>query len=364
MKKIVEGKIELEITTELKKDEFYNPAMSIVRDLNILVTSSLKSENSKYLDLLSSIGANALRIKKEVEIEVVANDISKNAIERLKKNAKNNKIEIEILNEDAKNLKIDEKFDFIDIDPFGSPIKFLPYIIKFLKKGTILSLTATDTSTLFGLKELTCLRRYGIKCSKTDFYRELGIRNLITATIFLFSKFNILSIPIFGYSEKHFVKVYFKIDKGKTKVNNYLEKNINFLSYCKNCLNREIGIKEFCNCGSKFTHFFPYFISEYVDKELLEKMEKELENRDYLPNYKKIKKIINMLKNENLKIPWYFDLHEIARKNKLQCIKKEKIIERLKKRYYASECFLESKAIRTEANIYEILSEIKNIMGP
>lgn len=360
---IKEGKAEFEIKDFLLKKEFYNPAMSIVRDLNVLITSIFSNKNSKYLDLLSSIGANSIRIAKEVGIKVYANDISKDAIEKLKLNAQKNNVNIEILNFDAKCLftNLKEKFDFIDIDPFGSPIYYLPFITKFLKKNSILSLTATDTATLFGLKPLTCLRRYGIFCNKNDFEREVGIRVLITSSFLLLSKYKILAIPIFAFSEKHFVKIYFKIDFGKEKINNFL-KNFGSISYCMNCLNKEIGIKEKCVCGKEFNHIYPIFIKSYIDKNILEKIENELENRKYFQNYEKIKKTIETLKNEDLNVPWYFDLHLVAKIYKTKCIAINEICEKLnKKGFYASKCFLNSKAIRTNASIKNIVNEI---MGP
>ena len=190
----------------LWKRIFYNPAMEFVRDLNIIITQTAikhySLKNTCYLDILSGIGANGVRIANETNVEkVYLNEISKDAFILLKENVKINGIDEKVVltNYDANKLftKIRRKFDFIDIDPFGSPIYYLPFITKFLMKGSILSITATDTKTLFGLKADTALRRYGIKTVSTDFYREYGTRVLITATILTLARYSFLAKPIF-----------------------------------------------------------------------------------------------------------------------------------------------------------------------
>ncbi|MCU0373510.1 MAG: ATP-binding protein, partial [Ignavibacteria bacterium] len=56
-------------------------------------------------------------------------------------------------------------FDYIDIDPFGSPCPFLDAAIKRLSRGGILAVTATDTSALAGKSAVT-EREFNIDGSK------------------------------------------------------------------------------------------------------------------------------------------------------------------------------------------------------
>lgn len=346
---IEEEGIKLEIPKILEKIAFYNPQMKIVRSLNIEIYSAFNFKN--FLDLLASLGANSLRVKKELNLEVFANDISKEAVELLKKNAELNNLKINIFNENAKFLhcKLKEKFDIIDIDPFGSPTKFLPYILNFLKKETLLSLTATDTATLSGKNPNTCLRRYGIFNVFSDMSKEISVRTLLTFVILFFSKYNYLAKPIFSYSEKHFVKVYVLLKKsGKRKIDEFL-KNVSAISFCKNCLNKKVGIYEKCNCNNNFSHIFPIYIGKLYDEKIVEKV--------YLNSkYPYTKKIFEKALNDNAS-GLVFDTHTLAKKLKTSIPSINGIIEKLKEKgIEASKCYLSSTCIRTSS--YEELVKI------
>jgi N2,N2-dimethylguanosine tRNA methyltransferase len=89
------------------------------------------------------------------------------------------------------------KFDYIDIDPFGSPIGFVELLPKALKNNGIAGITATDISSLSGSKPKSCFRKYNTIGIKTDFYLEFGLRNLAKYIIIEGLKYDIALIPIF-----------------------------------------------------------------------------------------------------------------------------------------------------------------------
>ena len=118
-------------------------------------------------------GERIVRIAKETNKarEVWLNDLSKEALEFAKENIKINNLEdkVRISNEDAivflsKNKR---KFDYIDIDPFGSSIYYIDAAARAIKREGFIGFAATDKSTLCGIQELACLRRYGIICFRT-----------------------------------------------------------------------------------------------------------------------------------------------------------------------------------------------------
>jgi len=345
--KIEEEGIILELPNLLYKKAFYNPQMKVVRSLNIEIYSAIY-KNAKFLDLLASIGANSLRIKKELNFDVYANDISKEAIEYLRKNCEINKLEINIFNENAKFLdcKLKEKFDIIDIDPFGSPSKFLPYILNFLKKRTLLSLTATDIKTLAE----NPLKRYGIFCTETDVPREIAVRNLITFSLLFFSRYNYISFPIFSYSEKHFVKVYLLLEKtGKKKVENFVKSNIFALSFCKNCLNKKIGIYEKCECNSNFFHIFPFYIGKLFDENVVRKA---YENSRYSYTKKIFERALKDFVEDYTVPATCYNTHLLAKKLKKRVLSIEEICKNIK----ASKNYLFPTYVRT--NEFEKLKNL------
>ncbi|MBU5682465.1 MAG: hypothetical protein KQA34_02010 [Candidatus Aenigmarchaeota archaeon] len=359
---IFEEDIKLKLNKLLNKKSFYNPQMKIVRNLNIEIYKNFAKENYKFLDLLASIGANSIRIKKSIPyLEVYSNDVSREAIEYLKLNAKINDVKINILNENAKNLKckLNEKFNIIDIDPFGSPISFFPYILDFLSKETLLSLTATDIATLAGKYSDKCLMRYGIFCYENDMEREIAIRNLISETINFFSAFEYISNVVFSFSEKHFAKVYIILKKSSIKkIEKNLRENINFISFCKACLNKKIGIHEKCEiCNEKFSHFGPTYIGKLFDEKYIEKSIKNVEN----PEVRKIfEKALNDIAEDYTIPPISFNTHLLAKKLKTNVKSINFLIQKLKeKNLKASKSYLDSKSIRT-SYFEELIKIFKN----
>lgn len=359
---ILEENIKICLESLLNKKAFYNPKMKIIRDLNIEIYKNFAKKNHKFLDLLASIGSNSIRVKKSLPfLEVYSNDISKKAIDYLKKNCEINEVKINIFNENAKNLKciLNEKFDIIDIDPFGSPIKFLPYILDFLSKETLLSLTSTDIATLSGKYNEKCLMRYGIFCYETDMQKELAIRNLISKTIKFFSSFNFNSNVLFSYSEKHFVKVYILLKKSSNKkIQENLKESLGFISFCTNCLNKKVGIFENCEiCNQKFIHIGITYIGKLLNEIFIQKALKNVE-------YKDVKKIFENALNDfadNFSIPPItFDTHKISRFLKTSPKSIELILEKFKeKNLKASKSYLDSKSIRT-SNFNFLLEIFKN----
>lgn len=180
---IKEGLVKLEVPEDhLKKRHFYNPKMELTRDLSILILRTLNPKNWVVCDALAALGARGIRIAKETDVsEVWINDANPEVIPFIKKNVKINEVEdkVKIFNLDAKELLLKRKFDYIDIDPFGSPVRFFDSTARAIEVGGLIGTSATDTGALCGSKPKTCAKRYGISNFKTDFYNEVGVRALI-----------------------------------------------------------------------------------------------------------------------------------------------------------------------------------------
>ena len=116
---------------------FFNSVMKLNRDIAVeIIKNSFKKP--KVLDLLAGTGAKGLRIANELpNSAVVLNDGNPHAAKLIKKNAKLNKLSVEVFNMSANKLlkSSRKKYDFIDIDPFGTPISFLEDSIKKLRKN-------------------------------------------------------------------------------------------------------------------------------------------------------------------------------------------------------------------------------------
>ncbi|BBL45383.1 tRNA (guanine(26)-N(2)/guanine(27)-N(2))-dimethyltransferase [Nanobdella aerobiophila] len=315
---------------------FYNPLMKINRDFTILLLKSYYDIYNKKIDILdcmSATGIRSIRIIKEIPQiinKIYINDIKKEAIENIKENLRINNIEIgeNILleNQDCRSLLLRNKYDYIDIDPFGSPIGFVELTPQALRNNGILGVTATDISALSGSKSKAAYRKYNIIGIKTDFYLEFGLRALIKYVILEGLKYYIGLKPIFGYYYKHHYRVFF-IKNNKSNTLNYLSENIKYINYCKNC-----GYKSFeeetCKiCGNKMIKLGPIYAGNMYDEEFLKKIN---ENKNIIDLDKDEKKIMDRIISCDSKIdlPYYYDIRKISSFYKKDLPKLEYILDK------------------------------------
>ena len=156
---------------------FYNPVMKLNRDMTVLLLSSIDMKGMQIGLPLAGTGVRACRLLTELKrgkiksIEI--NDKSEEAVNLIKKNiALNEEIltcdDIEVSRLDANQFLLESSgFDYIEIDPFGSPNPFLDAALTRLSRKGLLAATATDTAPLCGTYPKTCRseeRRVGKEC--------------------------------------------------------------------------------------------------------------------------------------------------------------------------------------------------------
>ena len=274
---------------------------------------------------MAGSGVRGVRILKEVpKTEVLFNDINPSAIKLIKKNLKSNKLKANVGNKDLRLLFAENRcaFDFIDIDPFGSPAKFLESAAFAMKKKSFLAVTATDTGALAGSFPEACMRKYGLTVARTDFYKELGVRALLTSIQRAFAKYDMAFRPALVHSN-HFFRVFGFVEKGKQKADKIMEKIFN-LTYCQKCLYRNYSLEVNCpECKSKTNIIGPIWSGEIYDWNFVKKVNAELEGRKFKTRFIE----------EADTVP-YYDIHDLCKANSKAAKKMEVIIAALKKKGY------------------------------
>lgn len=256
-----------------------------------------------------------------------------------------------------------ERFDIVDIDPFGSPIFFIDDACYSTKK--ILCITATDTASLVGSHPPSCLRKYFAKAFMTDFYPEIGVRILIGAIARISSVYMKSIEPLFSHCTRHYIRTYLRIVKGKERVNNMLNNKIGFILYCKNCLNREFsyGIispsEKICPyCSGRMYAIGPLWLGELHDKEVIGRMLQEL-NLIRLNTEREVRKLLEFCKDE-VSVPGFYDYHSIAKIHKIKLKSIKSVISNLIiAGYKASRTHFMGTGIKTDANIHEFLRALR-----
>src|SRR5271155_5148863 len=96
MKYISEGKAKLYPS----KDAFYNPNMTMLRDISVLFLKSISTKNKKLLDSTAASGVRGIRFALEAGAkDVTFLDINEKAANVARKNVKLNKLKFKVLHE-------------------------------------------------------------------------------------------------------------------------------------------------------------------------------------------------------------------------------------------------------------------------
>ena len=367
---IEEGKARIKVPFAKKiskqMEVFYNPVMKLNRDISVLLLNSINKKGMQIALPLAGTGVRGVRFILELEKGKIKglsfNDHNKKATDLIKKNLKLNNIKsknVEIYNKDANNFLLESSgFDYIDVDPFGTPNPFLDSAVKRISREGILAITATDTSSLSGTYPDACLRKYWAMPLKNEFMHESGIRILIRKVQLIGAEHEKALVPIFSYSKEHYFRLFFKCDKGKQKVDKVLKKH-GFVLYCKDCLNREISEINLgmCCCGNSFEAIGPMWLGDLWDNKLV----KNMVNKNKDSNLNRFLETI--LEEAKIKVVGFYDIHKVVKKHKLKSIpKKDFLIERIKnKGLQVCETHFAPNTIRTNANIKELVGIIRKI---
>ncbi|MDD5086952.1 MAG: tRNA (guanine(10)-N(2))-dimethyltransferase [Candidatus Nanoarchaeia archaeon] len=352
---------------------FYNPVMKLNRDVSVLLLDSVDKKEMQLALPLAATGIRGIRflieLKKEKVKFISFNDKSDEAVKLIKGNLKLNKIKskdkIKIFNLDANNFLLNSKgFDYIDIDPFGSPNFLLDSAVKRIARNGILAVTATDTAALCGSSKNACLRKYWSKALKNEFCHEIGLRILIKKIQEVASQHDKALKPIFSYSKDHYFRIFFHCEKGKKKADEII-KNHGYVLYCKDCLFRETAAdvfnsKECPFCNSKLDYAGKLWLGQLWDKKIVTKMNKEAKKT----KDKDLIKLMQIITDESkINSVGFYDIAKVVKHNKLKHVpKKELLIKEIKKaKLKVAETHIRPNSIRSDITLKELVKIIRNI---
>jgi tRNA (guanine26-N2/guanine27-N2)-dimethyltransferase len=352
MKRLKEGAAEIFVPEESltkKSDTFYNPAMEHQRNVTVACVRLLGKK--RVLDPLAATGIRGIRLIKEAGAEIVTfNDRNPKAVKLIEKNLKLNKITKKhhsIRGEDANSLFLEKgKFDYVDIDPFGSPARYLFNSGFALGNHSAFGVTATDSGALSGKFAGACFRRYGVFVDGTDFPKELGVRVLITSILRNLALHGLTFEPLYSHAN-HYFRVIGSVHYGAEK--NLHE--IRMVSYCPACHNKVVAVEKICgNCKGEMRIIGPLWTGKIQDADFCGKM---------LPDFgfgSAAGRREILMSSQEIDSPFYYDLHAIGRLNKKNTPRIGDLIENLKGQgFEASRTHLCLTGIKTNAGIKEIL---------
>lgn len=203
---------------------FYNPAMRLARDLSVLILRAEAEQRGRRLqvcDAMASLGARGLRFAREVPgVQVLLNDVNAGALALARRNAEANELRnVDFRLGRLEKLLVDDRFDWVDVDPFGTPAPFLDFGVHGVEDGGVVAVTATDKATLCGVYPEVCLRRYGARPLHGPLMHETAARILVGALARAAGRRDRWIEPLATHSTQHYVRAYARVHDGAQGAN-------------------------------------------------------------------------------------------------------------------------------------------------
>ncbi|KYQ89797.1 hypothetical protein DLAC_09767 [Tieghemostelium lacteum] len=254
-------KVSENTTTILYNNEnevFYNPVQEFNRDMSILMIKQFiqirKKEAEakgkpfkkvKILEALSATGLRSIRYAKEIgDVEyILANDIEQSAVDSINKNSVYNGVEEGLIRAnrgDASMVMMQNKdfpnnYDVVDVDPYGSPAKFLDSAVQVVSEGGLLCITATDAAILCGSYPETCFHKYStVPLTNSGYCHEMGLRILLKSIETTANKYKRVIVPILSLSVDFYMRVFVRVYTSPLEAKKSMGKMCNVFS-CIGC---------------------------------------------------------------------------------------------------------------------------------
>jgi tRNA (guanine26-N2/guanine27-N2)-dimethyltransferase len=188
---------------------FYNPTMTVNRDMAAMALARWPRPLGSVLDGLSATGAWGIRLNLEAgSIPVAFNDRSVLATDLIRENLRRNGMTAEVIRGDLRASLRVARHDFVDIDPFGTPEPYVAPLFESAPIGSGFGLTATDTAVLGGTYPETCVKRYGARPVRCPQGMEIGLRILLGFCERHAARFDKRIRPLVSFAAEHFLRVY------------------------------------------------------------------------------------------------------------------------------------------------------------
>jgi tRNA (guanine26-N2/guanine27-N2)-dimethyltransferase len=105
-------------------------------------------------------------------------------------------------------------FDYVDLDPYGTPAPFVRSALESVRPGGIVAVTATDMMVLAGAQPSACVQRYGARPVRGRLGPEGGLRILLAHLSREAESLGRSIRPMLAYSRDHYVRAYVEVNTG------------------------------------------------------------------------------------------------------------------------------------------------------
>ncbi|PVV02733.1 hypothetical protein BB560_002802 [Smittium megazygosporum] len=417
--KITEGKATILIPEG--NEVFYNPIQEFNRDMSIAAINtwraiyaeekrndhklqtrilkgytSQKTEEITILEALAASGLRSMRYAKEIDhVEsILVNDFSEEAVRSIVRNAEYNSIPDTVIKAnhgDAMDVLYNSRspskqFDVVDLDPYGSPSRFIDGAVQAVRNGGLLCITATDMSVLASNNNPdTAFMKYGSVTMRSNFCHEFALRILLNYVQQTAARYERYIVPLMSCSIDFYIRVFVRVFDSaemakKAVVNTALVLNC---PGCSSFVSQPLGKKsptrngfkysaitgpnlpsECTFCGSRMVLGGPCYIGAIQNTEFASKMYSYVEeNKNEFTTRKRMLGMIKVIEEE-IDVPFHYTLSSLCsavKANALPYIKLRSAI--LNSGYKVSSAHSCTASIKTDAPpelIWDIMRTYSN----
>lgn len=355
---------------------FYNPEAVISRDYTtVLLKSVMNGREFYFVDALAGTGIRGIRIALENNGKGILNDIDPRAYSYIKKNIAVNDLvgKLEAYNHEANSLLNNLVhaglfIDYVDIDPYGSPIPFIDSALKVFGRTGYLGVTATDTGPLTCTYKHKALTRYWSNCVKVDFEKEFASRLLVASISSRAAAIELEAIPILTLVYRHYIRVFFKVYRSSLRAHRLLSDCIGYIWYCERTLERgfvkEISEAKELKCidGSIPVIMGKIWICELYNPELITRLNQVLGEFTWVSH--KTHRINRTIMEECMINTPYIRLDRLCAVNKLNMPRMDDLLKKLMERgIKCSRTHMDPRGIRAvcdHSSLVETIRELAN----
>lgn len=336
---------------------FYNPAARDSRDFTVVLLGALDAPAGgwRVLDGLAGSGVRGLRVALEVGgvASVVLNDGDARACALAASQVEHNRVgSVEVTNRSLDAVLADGEppLDFIDIDPYGSPVAFFPQAARRLGRGGHVATTATDMAALCGVYAQACLRRYGAVPLRNEWMKETAARILLGAVARASAAADREVEPVGVFCSQHYVRLLLRVRKGAKAAGR---------------IARRVGFLAVDPAGERAPATFPMaaieagepvppgrlagplWLGELHDARVL----KRARVPEWVAPKSAVHRYLRDAPGEVGLPPWYFSLDEAARRLKGSPPPTQAAVDALRERgFAAARTHFDPKAVKTDAS--------------
>jgi tRNA (guanine26-N2/guanine27-N2)-dimethyltransferase len=333
---------------------FYNEQMSFNRDLTIMVFTALDFSGKEALDSMAGTGARGVRVANEVrkDLEMHVNDRDEEAFRYIQENILLNDLDNCVaLTSDMRCLLSERSFDYIDVDPFGTPVPYLPAAIQGCKRKGILGITATDTAPLAGTHPKKSVRRYGARSVRCPFGHELGLRILIGYIARRAAELDRGIRPMLCFYADHYFRMYLRLVEGAEEA----DRSLGQLGYVQ--YDPDTGARRFTPEQEPAKSYGPMWGGSLHDRSLLGSMNVN----EGLAERARCEKYLALWKEE-MDVPYFYDNDELASRLRASPPPIARLLEKIREVGPASRTHFSPTGFKTDIGFVELMRIVSEIV--